>query len=66
MFKLNAGEALNEFVDMNNKIFEVQGMDAEARTTTLKKWIDALLAKYKIDTGAAMLEQNRNSSSCKL
>jgi len=51
---------------MNNKIFEVQGMDAEARTITLKKWIDTLLEKYEVSTDVTILDPNGDSSNCKL
>jgi spore maturation protein SpmB len=66
MFKLKALEALNEFIDMNSKIFEVQGVDAEARTVALKGWIDGRLAKYEMDPSVTLLDPNRGFPSCKL
>jgi len=65
MFNLSAEDALKEFIDMNNHVFGVEGMDMESRTAALKKWIEALL-RYDIKASATLLNPNGNSPACKL
>jgi hypothetical protein len=65
-FGLTAGQALDEFIELNVAILEKQGIDAPARTTALRTYIEKLLEKYGLKREMRLLNPNERSKGCKL
>jgi hypothetical protein len=65
-FGLTASQVLDEFVELNVAILEKQGIDAVARTTALKTYIERLLKKYGLKKEMRLLDPNERSKGCKL
>jgi hypothetical protein len=63
---LTAVQALDEFIELNVAILEKQGIDALARTTALRTYIEELLDKYGLKREMRLLDPNERSKSCKL
>jgi hypothetical protein len=66
VFGLTAETALGEFISLNVELLDVEAINAEARTTILKEFIDKLLAKYGIHKNTGILQQSARSQGCKL
>ena len=66
VFGLNAKQSLDEFTDLNDKILEKGGMNAQARTTELKNHIDDLLNRHKVASDLLLLDSTLYSGACKL
>ncbi|KIM30740.1 hypothetical protein M408DRAFT_65913, partial [Serendipita vermifera MAFF 305830] len=66
LFGLKTEEALDEFIDMTANVLDKQGVDAETRTAALKRHIDGLLEKYRIDGNSHIIDHNDRPMGCKL
>jgi len=65
-FGLTAAQALEDFAELTAAILEKQGIDALARTTTLKTHVEKLLDKYGLEREMRVLDPNERSKGCKL
>jgi hypothetical protein len=63
---LSAEQALDEFIELSDSILEKQEMDAHARTTALRVYIDKLLQKYEIGKEIRLQEINIRSKGSKM
>jgi hypothetical protein len=63
---LNARQALVEFTELNDKLLEKGGVNAQARTAELKNHIDDLLNRHKIAPDLPLLDSAMRSGACKL
>jgi len=63
---LTAAQALDDFVELNSAILEKHGIDAPARTTALKAFIEKLLDNYGFPRQMQLLDPNERSKGCKL
>lgn len=69
VFGLNARQALDEFTDLNDKILEKGGMNAQGRTAELKTHIDNLLDRHNVAPNLRLLDstvRSGGSGACKL
>jgi hypothetical protein len=66
VFRLNANQALDEFIELSGTILEKQEVDAPARTTALRVYIDKLLEKYEIRKETRLLDTNARSKGSKM
>jgi len=66
VFGLTATQVLDDFVELNVAILEKQGIDARARTTALKTYIEGLHDKYGLKREMRLLDLNERSKGCKL
>ncbi|KIM27322.1 hypothetical protein M408DRAFT_311186 [Serendipita vermifera MAFF 305830] len=66
IFGLTAEEASEEFANLSVNILDNHALDVETRTAALRKYVDDLLAKYKIDETTRLLDANDRSKGCKL
>jgi hypothetical protein len=65
-FGLTASQAFDEFFELNVAILEKRGIDAAARTTALKTYVERLLDKYGLERERRLLDPNERSKGCKL
>jgi hypothetical protein len=63
---LTAEGALGEFINLSVNILQPHRLDAQARTSELKKYIDLLLKKHEIPRTMHLLDPNERSRGCKL
>jgi hypothetical protein len=63
---MTATEALDEFIALNATILDVQGINAQARTTALEIYIEGLLKKHSIRKDACLMDLNNSPTRCKL
>jgi hypothetical protein len=63
---LTAEQVLDEFIELNAAILEKHGIDALARTTALRTYIETLLEKYGLKREMRLLDPNERSKGCKL
>jgi hypothetical protein len=63
---MTALQALQEFIELNAAILENHGINAQARTSALKAYIEKLLDKYGLQEEWRLLDQNERSQGCKL
>ena len=66
VFRLNAEQVLDEFVELCVAILEKYQMDAPARTAALGVYIDKLLEKYDIVKEVRLLDTNVRSKGSKM
>jgi hypothetical protein len=66
IFELNAEQVLDEFIELSVNVLEKRGIDAEARTTALKTYIEGLLEKYGIEKERRLVDSSGHNNDCKL
>jgi hypothetical protein len=63
---MSAKEALDEFIALSTDVLEVQGINAQKRTTALENYIAALLNKHNINHDEGVMDLNNSPTGCKL
>jgi hypothetical protein len=63
---LTAEDALEEFINLSVNILQPQRLDAQARTSKLKNYVDILLKRHGIKKNMRLLDPNERSRGCKL
>ena len=66
VLRLNAEQALDEFIKLSVNILEKQGMEPTARMAALKVHIDGLLESHKIASDMHLWDSNIHSKDSKL
>jgi hypothetical protein len=66
IFGLTVEQSLEDFVELSAVVFEVQGVDADARTMALKVYVSTLMKKHSIPDGMRLMDPNDRSKGCKL
>jgi hypothetical protein len=66
MLGLTVEQALEDFVELSQEVLELQGADAEARTTALQAYIAKLTKKRSIPESMRLMDHNDRSKGCKL
>jgi len=63
---MTAEDTLEEFIELSASVLDKQGVDAQARTMVLKRYIDNLLEKHGISKDMHLLTLDDRTGGCKL
>ncbi|KIM23830.1 hypothetical protein M408DRAFT_46864, partial [Serendipita vermifera MAFF 305830] len=66
VLKMTAGEALETFTDLVNKVFKDADRNPDKQTERLKQWIRNVLTKYEVVPGTKLVSPNGTGPACKL
>jgi hypothetical protein len=66
VFRLNAQQALDDFIELSVTVLEKYDMDAPARTAALKVYVDKLLRRYDIGKEARLLDKSVRPNGSKM
>ena len=66
VFRLNAEQALEDFIELGVNILEKHEMDAQTRMAALRVYINKLLEKYELERDVRLLDANIRTKGSKM